>query len=247
MATVSRRGRATHDATTQSRRVVLRTPQYQLTDRDLQILRWITRHGVVTPELVGRRFFWRSERATYGQWAAYRRLRVLRELGLIRTDKPYAHHPELIRATKDGARLADVGVGPASLVLSELRHTLAVVALAESLLDARPGATLITDRELWVERYRQRFLEGNISNLGRVPDAVLVIPGANGQRPTAIAVELDLSRKSRPTVQTMVQRYDPVPVDAVWLYVTPGRVEHVRAWLTELRAGDRFQVLGWQG
>ena len=28
----------------------------RLTDRDVEILRWITRHGVVTTELVGRKF-----------------------------------------------------------------------------------------------------------------------------------------------------------------------------------------------
>lgn len=247
MARTPARERAVSGRIPAARRPRRHTPQPQLTDRDVQILRWITRHGVVTVELVGRRFFWRSERATYGQWAAYRRLRVLRDLGLIRTAKPYAHHPELIRATKDGARLADVGIAPASLVLSELRHTLAVVTLAESLVDSHPGAALITERELWAERYRKRWVDGDTSNLGRVPDAILLIPSHGGRRPVAVAVELDLSRKSRHTVQTMVQRYEPVPVDAVWLYVSPARTDRVRAWLTQLGAGDRFHVFDWRG
>lgn len=64
----------------------------QLTPRDLEILRWITRHGVVTAELVGRRFFWRPKLSTYGQWAAYRRLRARQTLGLLK-EKPFAHRP----------------------------------------------------------------------------------------------------------------------------------------------------------
>ena len=57
----------------------------QLTERDREILRWMTRHGVVTAELVGRRFFWRPAVNDYGKWAAYRRLRALRRDGAIAT------------------------------------------------------------------------------------------------------------------------------------------------------------------
>ena len=109
----------------------------QLTDRDIEILRWITRHGVVTAELVGRRFFWRPDRTHYGKWAAYRRLQALAELGLALNDKPYAREAEVIRVTRDGARIADVGLRPAPPVISQLRHSLAVVALAEFLAAKR--------------------------------------------------------------------------------------------------------------
>ncbi len=56
----------------------------------------MTRHGVVTAELVGRRFFWRPAANDYGKWAAYRRLRALRELGLILSNKPYADQPAVL-------------------------------------------------------------------------------------------------------------------------------------------------------
>jgi hypothetical protein len=128
----------------------------QLTERDYEILRWMTRHGVVTAELVGRRFFWRTERNDYGKWAAYRRLRALRELGLVLCDKPFANQPAALRVTREGARIADVGLRPAPLVLSELRHSLAVVTLAERLLFDNPAAELTTERELRAQRYRER-------------------------------------------------------------------------------------------
>lgn len=69
----------------------------QLTERDREILRWMTRHGVVTAELVGRRFFWRPAVNDYGKWAAYRRLRALRELGLILSEGVPVGEPGLMR------------------------------------------------------------------------------------------------------------------------------------------------------
>ena len=221
----------------------------RLTERDLAILRWIARHGVVTAEFVGRRFFWRTQTATYGKWAAYRRLRALRELGLVVASRPYAHHPEVLHVTREGARIADVGIGPAPLVLSELRHTLAVVVLAEYLAAAHPGSELITERELWAERYRQRFAGVEATRLGRVPDAVLRIPttGSGARTWRTVAIELDLSRKDRRAIETMISRYDRVVVDAVWWYVSPGRIERVRSLLAELGAADRFEVRPWRG
>src|SRR5712691_9484646 len=128
-----------------SRRSVGRRPRGpQLTDRDLEILRWIARHGVVTAELVARRFFWRPKEKRAGVWAAYRRLHALHELGLLITDKPFARSPAVLRVTREGARIADVGLRPAPLVLSELRHTLAVVSLGEFLVHEHPGAELVT-------------------------------------------------------------------------------------------------------
>src|SRR4051794_32203891 len=127
----------------------------QIMDRDVEILRWITRHGVVTAELVGRRFFWRTDLKSYGKWAAYRRLAALENLKLILRDKPFAREPEVVRVTREGARIADVGIRPAPLVLSELRHSLAIVLLSELLAAQHPGCELMTERELRADRYRQ--------------------------------------------------------------------------------------------
>jgi hypothetical protein len=224
----------------------------QLTERDVEILRWMTRHGVVTAELVGRRFFWRSDLKTYGKWAAYRRLAALRELGLVLSDKPYAHEPAVLRVTREGARIADVGLYPAPLVLSQLRHTLAVVGLAEFLLAQHRGAELLTERELRAQRYRERR-DGADTSRGRTPDALLRIPAAGGgkgkaastQEVVTVAVELDLARKDRRALERMVRQYDHERVDVVWWYVAPDRVERTRAMVAELDAQDRVEVRPW--
>jgi hypothetical protein len=208
----------------------------------------MTRHGVVTAELVGRRFFWRPAVKNYGKWAAYRRLRALRELGLILSHKPYADQPAVLRVTREGARIADVGLRPAPLVLSELRHSLAVVWLTERLLADNAGAELTTERELRAQRYRELRDGTRQIEQGRAPDAILRIPtkSAGAQRVMTVAVELDLSRKDRRAMERMVRQYDYENVDRVWWYVTPARLERTRALVRELRADDRIEVREWR-
>lgn len=217
-------------------------------ERDEEIVRWITRHGVVTAELVGRRFFWRPAVNDYGKWAAYRRLRTLRKIGLILSDKPFANEPAVLRVTRDGAYLADVGLRPAPLVLSELRHSLAVVWLTEYLLAENAGAELTTERELRAERYREQRDGARRIEQGRAPDGLLRIPtkGAGAQGVMTVAVELDLSRKDRRAMERMVRQYDREKVDRVWWYVTPARLERTRALVRQMRADDRIEVREWR-
>lgn len=230
-----------------SRRQGRRARGPELTERDREIIRWVTRHGVVTPELVGRRFFWRSEDGTYGKWAAYRRVRALQELGLLISNKPYADKPAVLRVTREGARLADVGLRPAPLVLSQLDHTIALVWLTEYLLAERKnrGAELVTERELRATRYRE-FREGKRSaERGRAADALLRIPtkGAGAQGVKTVAIELDLSRKDRRAMERMIHQYDEEPgIAEVWWFVKPGRVDRTRELVRELRADNRIEV-----
>jgi hypothetical protein len=220
----------------------------ELTERDIEILRWMTRHGVVTAELVGKRFFWRTDRNGYGMWAAYRRLRALRDLGLILSDKPFAHAPAVLRVTREGARIADVGIRPAPLVVSQLRHSIALVWLTEYLLAEYPGAELTTERELRAQRHRELSEGMRNTEQGRTPDAVLRIPtdGAGAEGVVTVAVELDLTRKDRRAMEHMVRQYDYEPVDRVWWNVTPARLDRTRALVRELRADDRIEVRAWR-
>ncbi|HEX5309264.1 MAG TPA: hypothetical protein VFW38_09325 [Solirubrobacteraceae bacterium] len=209
----------------------------------------MTRHGVVTAELVGRRFFFRGPNAgDYGKWAAYRRLRALRELGLILSDKPFADRPAVLRVTREGARIADVGLRPAPLVLSELRHSLAVVRLTEYLLAENAGAELTTERELRAQRYRELRDGVREPEEGRAPDALLRIPtnGLGAQGVVTVAVELDLTRKDRRAMERMVRQYDYERVDRVWWFVTLARLDRTRALVRELRAEDRIEVKAWR-
>jgi hypothetical protein len=219
----------------------------RLTGRDMEILRWITRHGVVNAELVGRRFFWRPDTKTFGKWAAYRRLRALGDLGLVLNNKPIADLPAAIRVTREGARLADVGLRPAPLVVSQLRHSFAVVVLSEYLLADNPGAELTTERELRAERYRELRNGNRRTGVGRCPDALLTLPKQGSKPGQTVAIELDLTRKDRRTIDSIVRAYDHEKVDAVWWFVAPGRIDGIKNIVKSLNAEDRIELRPWRG
>jgi hypothetical protein len=216
----------------------------ELTDRDCEIVRWITRHGVVTTEQVARKFFWREETQTVGIWAAYRRIAALRDLGLVLRNKPFANKPDALRVTREGAKLADVSVHHAPLVISQRPHTIALVSLTEHLLAEHPDAQLTTERELRAERYRDLRVGQSMPSGGRIPDAILRIPKQGGGEET-IAVELDMSRKDRRQLEHMVHAYDREPVDRVWWYVRATRLQRIRDIVGGLRADDRIEVRQW--
>ncbi len=216
----------------------------ELTPRDTDILCWLGRHGLATPEQVARRFF----RST---WAAYRRLRKLEAMALIRRDRTFWKSAHVLRLTAAGARVADAGVGPAELVLAEARHALALVDLTEALLAEHPGATLVTEREFRAAQLRA-LRDGTYRRTGRIPDGVLQMSLDEGG--TRVALELDLTNKRAYALTRVIDAYTQLfsatPTDdgfgAVWWYVLPGTVERVREAVQEARAIDFIDVREWE-
>jgi hypothetical protein len=223
--------------------------------RDIPLLRWITRHGLVTPQQVARamqrdgggelpRPFFTS------QPAAYRRLAKLRTLGLIQEERTFWKEPNVIRVRKPGAELADVGLQPARIVWAELRHTLALVDLNERLLTENAGATLRTERELRAQRLSEKRATGKKLS-GHPPDAVLVM--AAGEE---VAVELDLTRKRSARYAGIIRAYRKEPYKRVLWYIvaekTPrkageesSRVRDLRTIMVKNEAASLIEVREW--
>ncbi|PZR69022.1 MAG: hypothetical protein DLM63_02860 [Solirubrobacterales bacterium] len=119
-----------------------------------------------------------------------------------------------------------------------------MVWLAEYLLAAHPGAELTTERELRAQRYRERQNAAPARH-HRVPDALLRIsgPGVGAQPVRTIAVELDRVRKDQRAIISIIRAYDrDLTVDAVWWYVTPGRVERLADIVRRQGAESRIEV-----
>ena len=140
----------------------------RITDRDVEMLTWMGRHGVVTPQQIGRRFF--IHEGQVAQKRAYRRLAKLEELGLIRRDTPFARHPDVLRLRSRGAALTKGDLPPARFVLREIPHELAVVDLVEELLAKNGGATLQTGREVRRQRVSGRRYTGPSLRSSSAPD-----------------------------------------------------------------------------
>jgi len=180
----------------------------RLTPRDLEVLAYAVRHGMVTPGQLGNRFF--SSRP-----AARRALHDLETAGLLVSDRVLAELPAVVRATPRGARLAGCDLAPASLDLARIRHNLALVDLSEELLAAHPGSSWTTERELRRDRMRTARAGGAWERQRRVPDGLLRLHG--GQR---VAIELDLTPKRSARLDLLAGAYAvDRDVDTVWWYL----------------------------
>jgi len=220
------------------------TRHARVTERDLGILRWMTRHGLVTADQVAHQFF-------TSPWAAYRRLRALGMLGLIRRDATHYRHPAVIRVTTAGARLAAVGVGPAPLVLDRVSHSLALVDLTERLLADHPDATLTTEREY--KAHLLRALRAGVRpTKGRIPDGILRLSSPDGT--LRVALELDLTAKGTRQVEQVITAYASLyivaPIDEgfnrVWWYAAPGAVPRMQAIVDRENANFLIEVREWR-
>jgi hypothetical protein len=197
---------------------------------------------MVTADQVARHFFDR-DKGKPAAWAAYRRLAALSDLGLIVRDRVVWKAPEVIRVTIAGARVADVGVGPAHLVIAEVYHATTVVSVTEALLPENLGAQLTTEREIRVQRLRDRR-EGAQATRGRLPDAELRLK--SGKR---IGIEVDVTSKRTKDVERIIRdyRYSDERYDKVWWFAQAGRVaERIRTIVKENQAADFIEVREWQ-
>lgn len=167
----------------------------RLTGRDLNVLRFVTRHGFTTAEQVGSHSFssWRNNRPELevSMTMVYRRLKKLVDADLLKHEYVLHGKPGVYLATRRCAELVEVGVPPAKVDLKSFAHDLAVVDLALA-LEAQPD--WITERQIRSKAVSAaREGGGRISwsgRLGRVPDGLLVSPWGE-----AWAVELEISGK----------------------------------------------------
>jgi hypothetical protein len=217
------------------------TQRSVVTVRDLEVLRWVGRHGVVSTDQVATRF-WPGVATA---WPVRRRLGVLRRAGLLKASRPGLRRQSKVwLATARGLRSAEVALRPARLVGWRLSHDLALVDLSEQLLGAMRGSYWLTERELMVGGWRTSL------KLRRLPDGLLV--QANGRR---YAVELEASRKDAERLRRIVNEYLPAlagpnALTGVIWYARPelgAAVEHLRAAVKALGLRWAFEVRCWEG
>lgn len=176
-----------------------------LTERDLKILEWVGRQGVVRAEHV-------MARVGMGRSATYRRLAQLVDYGLLRRYRVLYNDGALLAATAEG--LCAVGLDhprPARIALAQVPHMVLSATLAARLEPHLQEQTLLIDRE-------HRAAE---NATGRPLGSAILGPGNNGQsrlhRPDfvltstgseqLIAIELELTLKTRARLERTLRGY----------------------------------------
>ncbi len=140
-----------------------------------------------------------------------------------------------MRVTGEGARIAEVGLQPADLVLSRIGHDLAVVDLLEELSANNQGSSIVTEREVRVRRRREITAGTRQFGRGRIPDGELIL----GDR-TVIAVELEMTSKRTENVEQIVDAYAQESYAFVWWFTTSSRVTERYADIVRRRRADDF-------
>lgn len=173
----------------------------RLTERDLQMIRWINGHRAATAEQVAKKF-------GLGIPTAKKRLHGLKSLDCLVYEKVFQNKPGVYRAAARGIAAASDSLPAARLALGPYEHDLQLVDLAVA-LEHRTGAQWQTDRQI----RREKGLKG-VGTPGHSPDGVLVFPGS-----TRIAVELELSPKGTGKIEKILKEYAGSQYQEVWYFV----------------------------
>jgi hypothetical protein len=170
-----------------------------LNELDMFVLREIVSFGALTGDQIARRYLDEPELAAW-------RLGMLRDGGFIYHQPNWIKGATVYWATRHGHRVTRLGLRPLTNdqpSLVTLRHNLAVVDLADYLLDQDPSAEWRTERKLG------RAIGGRPANRlarlggkdGHRPDGLLL---AEGKR---VAIELEHTPKSETDYASICRWY----------------------------------------
>ncbi|WP_158939615.1 hypothetical protein [Streptomyces sp. NRRL S-87] len=180
--------------------LVPRSRNWQVTDRDLTLLRWIGRWPGVTSSQVVRQFEGNS--VFPSEQVVYRRLRALVAVGLLESGVLPGHRARAFWVTRRGLEIANIEGNPMSPNSKEYHHDLAVIDLAHQLQSAQPEYRLVTEREIRARDTPNQYTRpadptySVVAESGsgrRYPDLVTTSPDG-----VVWAHELERTRKPRP-------------------------------------------------
>jgi hypothetical protein len=173
-----------------------------LTERDVQIIRWINSHRAATLQQVAKKF-------ELGYEVVRHRLSRLRSVDYLVYENLFFHKPGVYMAAAKGVALAGDDLPPVRLQLSSYIHDLQLVDLALR-LEQETGVFWMTDRQL----RREKGLRG-IGTTGHCPDGVLIFPDSNDK----VAVELELTSKGMERTEKILEEYAKKQYKEVWYFV----------------------------
>lgn len=171
-----------------------------VTDRDIEIVRWLGRHRLATADQVMRRFGLQRSKA-------YLRLSVLVDNDLVRHETGI-RSARVYLATKLGLAAAGLDMPGGTVSASSFAHDLAVIDVAIP-IEQTPGLRVLTERELRrsgsidTNRFKLRSLGFGEGARGYWPDLVMIDPA----RQTTTAVEVELTLKKAARIQRKIRAY----------------------------------------
>lgn len=192
----------------------------RLTDRDMEWLAWAARWRGVT---CGQIAAWFDPDSKWLVKHVEKRVRVMREYGLLESSKPLADKNTVHSVTRAGLKSVDINHSGRRIVVGQLHHDLAVVDLATWLRHARGFRTFITEQEIRaadpIGTVRPKYAMVAGPGSGRkltYPDLVSVHPEG------LLGHEVELARKEKSRVEALMRTYiDSGRYSRVMYYAAP--------------------------
>lgn len=227
---------------------------FRVTDRDVEIVRWLGRLRMATAEQVAGRF-------ELGRAVSYARLRGLVRLGLLEHQRVFHASPGVYLATKRGLDLGGVDLPPAKVDVRTYEHDVELSGLVAGLEKEFDAKRLVTEREIRAAdtsprlasdsepRFAVRLQGGHgqlhLTPVGyprlHVPDCAVV--GKRGAG--SLVIELERSPKGRTRLRGILAAYVAARhIQGVRYVVTDDAVERlVRGHVQALHAEHLIEVV----
>ncbi|HEU4973725.1 MAG TPA: hypothetical protein VFT50_01445 [Baekduia sp.] len=212
---------------------------FRVTDRDLEIVRWLGRVRLASVEHVRLRF-------GMGRTKAYERLAGLVARGLVVRERHVPGHGVYV-ATREGLRVAGLAMAPARVSLGALAHDLACAEVVARIEAGLPAARLLTERQLRAhvhhtgdDSFRPHVRQDGRRDARHWPDLALL---TGSREPGWLAIEVELHRKGARRLEAILDGYwhaahHDTP-HQVWgvLYLVPDNNDRRRLAAIAERAG----------
>lgn len=185
----------------------------RLTERDVQILRFINDFGFCEIKHIEKQFQFKKPRS-------YQVMKRLIAMDLVNHEQIFHGRHGIYRLTKKGAGFTDLP--PLNrLPLDYYYHEVKLVDLYLTLMAQYPGSDWRSERHLQQEKCQNGF-----GQFAHVADGLLTLP--DGKK---IAIELELSLKGRTRIERILKGYaTQFHLDEIWYFCT----RRVHAALSEL-------------
>lgn len=188
--------------------------------RDRELLRYVSRQGIVTVEHVMRAM-------DAGRSVTYDRVARCREAGLLERHEVLRTEPAILRATREGLRYAGLGLPVATFSAGEVEHDLRCASVALDMAEVVGLGLIIPEREIaFMERHTgEAFARAEIkSGSGRTAHHRADIAVRHPESGELHAIEVELTPKAPRRLEEIIRAWRRFRgVDLVVYYAREGQ------------------------
>ncbi len=192
-------------------------PNYRITERDLEILKFINDFGFVEMPHLDRRFGFKKPRN-------YQLITKLVDAGFVQHERVFFGRHGVYRLTPKGAAMTELP-HLARINLGTYKHDIVLIDTYLNLRMQYPEAGWISERQLMKDKHAT-----GVGQRGHVPDGLLVFP--DGKQ---VAIEVELTLKGKYRLEKILKGYGAAfSYKEVWYYCSRAIIDSMRSMAVKM-------------